>query len=83
MAHEIYISYSPQDRKMAEAVCEALESKEYGCWFAARDIIPGLDRGEALIEAMDSSRLMILQNELQNQSQNVLKKFTNKFKKIF
>lgn len=45
---------------MAECVCESLESNGFRCWLSARDMLPGVDRGEAVMEAMDASQLMIL-----------------------
>ena len=60
MWHEVYISYAPADRRVAEAVCKTLESRGFRCWIAPRDMLPGIDRGEALLEALGTSRLMIL-----------------------
>ena len=56
----IFISYSSRDREVAEAVCRTLESSGVSCWIAPRDIIPGSDWGEAIIDAINSTRVMVL-----------------------
>ena len=30
------------------------------CWIAPRDVVPGADWGESIIDAIESSRIMIL-----------------------
>ena len=60
MAHDIYISYSDADRIAADAICAELEQQGMRCWYVARDIRPGQDPLSARIEAIQSSRLLIL-----------------------
>jgi tetratricopeptide (TPR) repeat protein len=60
MAHDVFISYSAKDKATADAVCATLEGKGIRCWIAPRDILPGIDWGEAIIEAINASRVMIL-----------------------
>ncbi|NQT51391.1 TIR domain-containing protein [bacterium] len=60
MAHDVFISYSSGDRAVADAACAALESQGLRCWAAPRDILPGRDWGEAIIDAIDHCRVMVL-----------------------
>jgi hypothetical protein len=60
MAHDVFISYSTQDKPTADALCATLEAKGIRCWIAPRDIVPGMDWGEAIIDALQTSRVMVL-----------------------
>jgi pimeloyl-ACP methyl ester carboxylesterase len=60
MAYDVFISYSAQDKPIADAVCAALEARQIRCWIAPRDVLPGQDYAEALIEAINESRAMTL-----------------------
>ncbi|MFQ5810308.1 MAG: TIR domain-containing protein, partial [Armatimonadota bacterium] len=60
MAHDVFISYAQEDRRIAEAVCAALEARGIRCWIAPRDIRLGQDFGEAIVDAIEESRLMVL-----------------------
>jgi TIR domain len=60
MAHDAFISYSSKDKPVADAVCANLEANDIRCWIAPRDILPGQDWGEAIIDAINQSRVMVL-----------------------
>src|ERR1700755_2381842 len=60
MAHDIFISYSTKDKQTAEAVCAFLEKEAVRCWMAPRDISPGQDWAEAIVDAIGGSKLMLL-----------------------
>ena len=60
MAHDVFISYSTKDKPTADAVCAALEANGIRCWIAPRDILPGSDWGEAIIDAIHGCRVMLL-----------------------
>src|SRR6266511_389529 len=60
MAHDVFISYSTKDKATADGVCATLEAKGIRCWIGPRDILPGMDWGEAIIDAINASRVMIL-----------------------
>ena len=60
MTHDVFISYSAKDKHVADAMCSALESKGIRCWIAPRDILPGMDWGGSIIDAISSSHIMIL-----------------------
>lgn len=61
MPHDIFLSYSTEDKPTADAVCATLESK-YGlrCWIASRDIIPGTEWAESIIDAIAGCKVMVL-----------------------
>lgn len=60
MAHDTFISYSNQDRTVADAAVAVLESRGIRCWIAPRNITPGLDWSEAIIDAIEHSAVMVL-----------------------
>ena len=60
MAHDVFISYSHHDKPQADAVCATLEAKGIRCWIAPRDVIPGQEWGAAIVDAIRSSRVMVL-----------------------
>ena len=60
MAHDVFISYSNRDKAVADAACAALERRRIRCWIAPRDVLPGVPYGEALINAIQGSRVMVL-----------------------
>ena len=56
----MFISYAIEDREVADAICELLESSGRRCWIAPRDILPGNDWGESIIDAINNSQLVVL-----------------------
>jgi tetratricopeptide (TPR) repeat protein len=60
MAHDVFVSYSVKDKATADAICAALEANGIRVWIAPRDVMPGSDWGESIIEAIEQSRVMIL-----------------------
>lgn len=60
MSKYVFISYAVEDREVADAICELLESSGRRCWIAPRDILPGNDWGESIIDAINNSKLMVL-----------------------
>jgi hypothetical protein len=60
MAHDVFVSYSTSDKLVADAVCATLERHGIRCWIAPRDIVPGLDWGAAIVDAIGGSKVMVL-----------------------
>jgi hypothetical protein len=60
MAHDVFVSHSVKDKTVAEAIVARLEADSVTCWIAPRDVVPGADWGESIIDAIESSRIMIL-----------------------
>ena len=40
-AHDVFVSYSTNDKPVADAIVSRLEQAGIRCWVAPRDIIPG------------------------------------------
>ena len=58
--HDVFISHSSKDRAVGEAACAALERAGHRCWIAPRDIMPGEDYGEAIVDGIRASRVFLL-----------------------
>ncbi len=69
---DVFISYSSDDKLVADAVCAGLENTKIRCWIAPRDVLPGIPYAEAIIEGISNSLLMIVVfSESANSSQQV------------
>jgi len=60
MAHHVFISVSSQDRQTGDAVCAVLEAHGIRCWMAPRDIAPGEEWAESIIDAINDAHCMVL-----------------------
>ncbi|PKM77422.1 MAG: hypothetical protein CVU90_07345 [Firmicutes bacterium HGW-Firmicutes-15] len=60
MAHEVFLSYASVNNLIANTVCVTLESNKISCWMAPRDILPGKDFAEAIIDAINDCRVFVL-----------------------
>jgi hypothetical protein len=60
MAYHVSIRHSIKDKTTADAVCAMLESNAVRCWIAPRDVTPGGEWSECIIEAIKECRVMIL-----------------------
>jgi hypothetical protein len=74
MAHDVFVSYSSKDKPVADAIVAGLEYKGVRCWIAPRDITPGISWGQAISEAIEESRIMVvILSGNSNQSRQVLR----------
>ena len=60
MAHDVFLSHSHRDKVFADAICHSLEAHGIRCWVAPRDIRPSEDWAEAIINALDTARVLVL-----------------------
>ena len=60
MEHEVFISHAHQDKSIADAICQRLESARLKCWISARDISTDEDWTAATRNAIASSHVMVL-----------------------
>ncbi|MDP9004003.1 MAG: TIR domain-containing protein [Verrucomicrobiota bacterium] len=60
MAHDVFVSHSAKDKTVSDALVAKLEAQGIRCWVAPRDVVPGADWGESIIDAIESSRIMVL-----------------------
>mgnify|MGYP002624587380 CR=1 FL=1 len=74
MSHEVFISYSSIDKQIADKVSSKLEASGTDTWIAPRDVMPGKPYGEALIDAINDSKVMVLVlSEHSNHSSQVVR----------
>jgi flagellar basal body-associated protein FliL len=60
MAHDVFISYSNEDKSVADAVCSGLETAGIRCWIAPRDILPSEEFDDAIIRAIIDAKLVVV-----------------------
>jgi hypothetical protein len=60
MAHDVYVSYSHKDKAIADAVVAGMESRGIRCWFAPRDLTPGISWGQGIADAIEVSKVMVV-----------------------
>lgn len=60
MAHDIFISHSSEDATVAAEVCALLEGRGMGCWITPRDVTGGEVWDEAILDAIEGSRVFLL-----------------------
>ncbi|MGZ5369377.1 MAG: toll/interleukin-1 receptor domain-containing protein, partial [Aeromicrobium sp.] len=60
MTHDVFICHSSKDRTIANAICSRLEQNHIRCWIAPRDVIPGSEYAQSIIEAISTARLTVL-----------------------
>lgn len=60
MKHDVFISYSSQNKNVADAICHVLEEHRIKCWIAPRDIPGGADYGDLIDDAIKNCRLFII-----------------------
>jgi TolB-like protein len=56
----VFISYASQDAATADKVCAALEATGLPCWIAPRDVRAGQSYAAAIVEAINSCRMLVL-----------------------
>src|SRR5436309_1963150 len=60
MPQDVFISYSSKDKEVADAAVTALERSSTSCWIAPRNILPGEEWSEAIINALNECRVVVL-----------------------
>jgi hypothetical protein len=56
----IFISFSSKDAKRAFSVCEDLENRDLKCWISSRDVRPGHNYQQEIIDALKSATHLLL-----------------------
>ena len=59
-AMQIFISHSSHDRKIAETIVQALESRGLQCWISSRDVAGGENYQELIVRAIRNAKIMLL-----------------------
>jgi TIR domain len=57
---DVFISYSSKDKAVADAAVATLEARGIRCWVAPRDIVPGKEWSESIIEGINQCRVLVL-----------------------
>lgn len=71
---QLFISHSSRDAAIAGQICEQLEKNGTKCFIAPRDIRPGKEYAEEIIDGIDESAAMILlMSQNANSSPHVLR----------
>ncbi len=60
MSHDVFLSYSSRNKTVADAVCAGLEAEKIRCWIAPRDVLPGSNYGESIVDALEGCRVVVL-----------------------
>jgi TIR domain len=60
MAYDVFISHSRKDKRVADAVCAALENAKIRCWIAPRDVQPGRSFAGEITRAIQNSKVLVL-----------------------
>lgn len=80
MTHDVFISYPSKNKLIADAICSKLESNNIRCWYAPRDILPGKDYAEALVDAISFSKIFVLVfSEETNNSSHIMSEVRQAF----
>jgi len=76
--HDVFISYAQEDKPIADAVCAKLEAHAIRCWIAPRDIPPGKNFPEAIIEGIEGGKVVVvIFSSFANKSPHVMRELTN------
>lgn len=73
----VFVSYASADRKQAVSVCQAIEDRGTPCWLSARDVAPGENYQEAIVQAIRNARAVVLVfSEAANNSDEIKKELS-------
>lgn len=57
---DVFVSYASPDREIAFRIVGFLEKEGVRCWVAPRDVPPGVEYGQAIINGIEQSRALVL-----------------------
>lgn len=78
--HDVFISYSFENKALADRICHHLEQNHVRCWYAPRDVSPGMDYREAIMAAIQESKcLVLIYTKASNRSRDVRNEITAAF----
>ncbi len=60
MAHDVFISYSSKDSRMAEKICAALRTRGIGYWIATKDVVAGDLFDEEVLNGIGHCQIVLL-----------------------
>ncbi len=59
-AAPVFISYATANRAAAHKACAAIEKRGIPCWISTRDVSPGANYQEAIVQALRGARALVL-----------------------
>ena len=75
--HDAFICFSSKDEAIALRVVEFLESRRVKCWISARDVEPGQNYQESIVNALEAARIVVFMfSENSNQSGEIRKELS-------
>ncbi|MFZ3354487.1 MAG: toll/interleukin-1 receptor domain-containing protein [Xanthobacteraceae bacterium] len=73
----LFVCFSSKDEAVAREVVESLEADDLKCWISLRDVLPGQNYQEAIVQALESaSGIVFLFSEHSNKSQEIRKELS-------
>jgi TIR domain-containing protein/WD40 repeat protein len=60
MSKDVFISHATEDQATAAEVCALLETRGVQCWIAPRDVAPGAQWDDAIVDAIGSAQTFLL-----------------------
>lgn len=76
-ASHLFVCFSSKDEAVAREVVESLEASGLKCWISLRDVLPGQNYQEAIVQALESaSGIVFLFSEHSNKSQEIRKELS-------
>lgn len=76
----IYISYSSMDKNVADEVCRQLESREFRCWIAPRNVTARQPMSEQIFGAIKKADwILLIFSKHSQESKYVLKEMISAF----
>src|SRR4051812_32349885 len=73
----VFISYATGDRAEALKVCKAIERRGTQCWISTRDVPPGANYQEAIVQSLRTARAVALVfSEAANSSDEIKKELS-------
>jgi hypothetical protein len=58
--HDVFISHASQDKNIADAIINILETRRIKCWIAYRDAVAGDDYAGSIVRAIKNSKACVL-----------------------
>lgn len=59
-SYDVFISYAEEDRWIGQAIAATLESQRIHSWIAPRDIFPGTNFAQSILNAVSRCRAFVL-----------------------
>ena len=75
--YDVFISYATENTKITGALCHYLEEQKIRCWIAPRDILPGQDYAEAIVQAIKRVKIFVLVCSSSSLQSQYVRKETN------